>query len=120
MADRKLVVQISYNFPYSRAEFFYALKDLTEAGIDIVKVDKEKQEILTKNVHILFMSQHRDLTGYRFDEIFGWRDRFNECFLKDPKKPRYSGTLVEYVKKLEENAITDAFLKSELDKIRKE
>lgn len=120
MADRKTVIHVSHNVPYSRADFFATLTAFKNAGIDIVGVNRENQEIWTENVYVRFLNRYSDFEGYRIDEIFGIRNQFNECFLKDPKKPRYSGTLVEYVKKLEENAITDAFLKSELAKIRKE
>jgi hypothetical protein len=120
MADIKTVIHISHNIPYSRAEFFAALTAFTDAGIEVVKVNRARQEIWTRNVYVRFMTRHCDLAGLRIDEIFGERNQFNECYLKDRKKPRYSGTLTEYVKKLEENAVTDAFLEKELDKIRKE
>lgn len=120
MADIKTVIHISRNLPYSRAEFFATLKAFTNAGIEVMQVNRATQEIWTRNVYVRFMYRHCSLSGYHIDEIFGERNQFNECYLKDRKKPRYSGTLVEYVKKLEENAVTNAFLKSELDKIRKE
>jgi hypothetical protein len=120
MADIKTVIHISHNIPYSRAEFFTALTAFTDAGIEVVKVNRARQEIWTRNVYVRFMTRHCDLAGYHIDEIFGIRNQFNEYRLKDRTKPRYSGSLVEYVKKLEENAVTDAFLEKELDKIRKE
>jgi hypothetical protein len=118
MDDKKVVLHISHNIPYSRAEFFAALTAFKDAGIEIVQVDKEHQQIWTKNVYVRFMTRHCHISGYHVEEIFGIRNQFNECFLKDKNKPRYSGSLVEYVKKLEENAVTDAFLESELEKLR--
>lgn len=120
MADRKVVIHVSHSIPYSRAEFFAALTAFKNAGIDIVGVNRENQEIWTENVYVRFLTRYSNFEGYHIDEIFGIRNQFNECRLNDRNKPRYSGTLTEYVKKLEENAITDAFLKSELAKIRKE
>ena len=118
--EKKFVLHISHNIPYSRAEFFTALKQFEDAGVELSFVDKTNQIIATEHVVIFFKTRHCHISEYKYEEIFGIRNQFNECFLKDPKKPRYSGSLVEYVKKLEENAITDAFLKNELDKIRKE
>ena len=120
MVDRKTVIHVSHNIPYSRAEFFAALSAFTDAGIEVIQVDRARQEIWTRNVYIRFLTRHTDLAGLRIDEIFGERNQFNEWYLKDRNRPRYSGKLAEYVKKVEENAVTDAFLKAELDKIRKE
>ena len=118
MDDKKIILVISLTVPYSRAEFFEALKQFEENGINVCYVNKVDQVIHTENAHIRFMSRRQSLEGYHCDEIFGYRDKYIEERLKDPKKPRYSGSLVEYMKKLDENARTDAFLKSELEKDR--
>lgn len=117
--EKKFVLHISHNIPYSRAEFFTALKQFEDAGVELSFVDKTNQIIATEHVVIFFKTRHCHISEYKYEEIFGIRNQFNECYLKDKSKPRYSGSLVEYVKKLEENAVTNAFLKNELDKIRK-
>lgn len=118
--EKRMVLFVSKSLLYSRAEFFKAMEDLATNNIDFTVIDRINQIIKTKsNIYIRFMCYYQNFDGYHdCDEILGYRDRFIECRLKYPTKPQFSGSLVEYIKKLEENDKTDIFLKSELDKIR--
>ena len=116
MSKQKFVLVISYDLFNSRADFFQAVKDFEASGIEM-RVNKGAQIIDTEYVRIRFMSRRQNLDGYHCDEIFGYRDKYIEERLKDPKKPRFSGSLVEYIKKIDENAKSDAFLQSELNRL---
>ena len=117
MSKQKFVLVISYDLFNSRADFFQAVKDFEASDIEMNFVDKAEQIINTEYVRIRFMSRRQSLEGYHCDEIFGYRDKYIEERLKDPKKPRFSGSLVEYIKKIDENAKSDAFLLSELARL---
>ena len=120
MDGMKTVIHVSHDVPYSRAEFFTTLESFSENKIEVIKVCRATQEIWTKHVYIRFLTRHSNFCGLSVDELFGIRNYFNEIYLKDRTKPRFSGSIADYVKKIEENATNDAFLKQELDKIRKE
>ena len=52
--EKKFVLHISHNIPYSRAEFFTALKQFEDAGVELSFVDKTNQIIATEHVIIFF------------------------------------------------------------------
>lgn len=72
--------------------------DLRSRGVDILRVSTATMAIDTPHVHITFVTDLQKLRGRKFDEIFGNVpvDEYGRCF-KYPEKPRFGGSLFEYV-----------------------
>ena len=72
--------------------------DLRSRGIDILRVTTAGLAIDTPHVHITFVTDSQKLRGRKFDEMFGNVpiDEYERC-LKYPDKPRFGGSLFEYV-----------------------
>ena len=72
--------------------------DLSNRGIDILRVSTATMAIDTPHVHITFVTDLQKLRGRRFDAIFGNVpvDILVPC-LKYPKEPIFGSTLFEYV-----------------------
>jgi hypothetical protein len=71
--------------------------DLRGREIDILRVSSNvaNMAIDTPHVHITFVNDIQKLKGRVFDEVFGWVPF--PVHLKYPEKPRFSGSLFEYV-----------------------
>lgn len=119
MSGLKTALYISRDLPHSIADFYKTLDELNQAEIHTVFVDRKYRVFNTEEVVVCFRAAGQNIDGFRVDELFGCYDpKWDLSHLKDRNKPQFSGTLVEYVKKLKENAETDRFLISELNKIR--
>lgn len=116
--DKKTAVFISSSIPHSMADFYTTLEKLNNLGIHTRYVDRARRFFITDNLMVYFKAVGQSLSGIWCDEMFGDVSKFDLYRLKDVEKPRYSGTLVEYIKKIEGNAKADAFLNSELEKLR--
>lgn len=116
--EKKTAVMISSSIPHSIADFYSTIDALKEKGIFIRYISKENRFIITNFLIIYFKAAGQSLNGLWCDEMFGEVSQFDLYRLKDPSKPRYSKSLIEYIKKLEDDAITDAFLLSELERLR--
>jgi hypothetical protein len=116
--EKKTAVFISSSLPHSIADFYTNLEKLNDLGIHTRYVDRARRFIITDNIFVYFKIAGNSLSGLWCDEMFGDVSQFDLYRLKDSSKPRFSGTLVEYIKKIEDNAKTDAFLNSELEKLR--
>lgn len=118
--EKKVVVYISSSVPHSIADFYKNIEKLNELGIHTRHLERSRRFIITDNVFIYFRAVGESLSGLHCDEMFGCVSDYDLYRLKDRNKPRYSGSLVEYIKKIEENAKTDKFLNEELEKLRAE
>jgi hypothetical protein len=119
MNDKKVAVVISESVHHSIADFYNTLDTLNNIGFRSVRyVHRARRFFMTDNIIVYFVADGQSLAGLWCDEIFGCVSTFDLYHLKDMKKPRYSGSLVEYIQKIEDNAKSDAFLRSELEKIR--
>ena len=52
-------------------------------------------------IHITYAGENR--TGYTYDEIFGTNDPDILAHLKDPNKPRFEGSILDYIQQLAAN-----------------
>lgn len=119
--EKKVVVYISSSVPHSIADFYKCIDELTNIGIHTRYINRDRRFLITENVIVYFKAEGQSLVGTSgFDEMFGCVSNYDLYRLKDRNKPRYSGSLVEYIKKIEENAKTDKFLNEELEKLRAE
>lgn len=118
MFERKTAVLISSSVPHSIADFYDTIKQLNELGIHAIKIDRARRFIIADSIIVYFLAVGQSLSGLWCDEMFGDVSQFELYRLKDRKKPRFSGSLVEYIKKTEDNAKAEKFLNSELEKIR--
>lgn len=119
MNDIKSALYISRDLPHSIADFYKTLDELNQAGIHTLHVDRRYRVFHTKEVMVCFRAAGQNIDGFQVDELFGCYDpKWDLCHLKDQHTNRFSGTIVEYIKKLKENAETDKFLNEELEKLR--
>ena len=52
-------------------------------------------------IHVTYKGEN--LTGYTYDEIFGTNDPDILARLKDPNKPRFEGSILDYIRQLAAN-----------------
>jgi hypothetical protein len=116
--EKKTAVLISSSIPHSIADFYTNIEKLTELGIHTRHINRERRFLITDNIVVYFKAVGQSLDGLWCDEMFGDVSQFELYRLKDRDKPRFSGTLVEYIKKIEDNAKADAFLNSEFERLR--
>lgn len=119
MSELKSALYLSAGLPYSIADFYKTLDELNQAEIHTVHVDRTHRVFQTEEVVVYFRAVGQNIDGFQVDELFGCYDpKWDLCHLKDQHTNRFSGTIVEYIKKLKENTETDRFLMSELSRIR--
>lgn len=88
----------SYSKKYVEGMLLDLVDDLRNRGVDILRVSTATMAIDTPHVHITFVTDPQKLRGRKFDEVFGCVDDYDygRCF-KYPEKPRFGGTLLQYV-----------------------
>lgn len=116
--EKKIAVYISSSVPHSIADFYDNIEKLTEIGIHTRYINRARRFLITENMIVYFRAAGQSLAGLYCDAMFGEVSDFDLYHLKDGDKPRFSGTLVEYIKKIEDNAKADAFLNSEFERLR--
>jgi hypothetical protein len=116
--ELKTAVMISSSLPHSIADFYTTIDAIKENDIYVRYISKDNRFIITNYLIIYFKSSAQSLDGLWCDEMFGEVSQFDLYRLKDPSKPRYSGSLIEYIKKLEDIGNAMAFLESELEIMR--
>lgn len=118
MGERKTIVYISSSVPHSIADFYNTIDNLNKISLHTQYISRSKRFFMTEAAIVYFRAAGQSLSGLFCDEMFGEPSAFDLYRLKNHDKPRYSGTLVEYIQKVEDAAIADRFLREELLRTR--